>query len=177
MGQARGRARWAVQLALAGMVLFVSGCAAVIIGGAAAGGALGYAYWRGGVSQDFPAGFPETWHATHAALADLGLQARAVKNDGTGEGDVESRTADGDTISIGLAAHPGRLPADGVTTRVSIRVGVWGDRPLSEHLLGQIQWRLANPAAPPQAPPTAPPSTAPPGQTAPPPLATDAPSP
>src|SRR5258708_729235 len=72
----RGKMRKAVcvpGLLLAAAALASSGCLAVAVGGAAAGGAVGYAYLRGGLSQEFPADLNNTWAATNAALGDLGM--------------------------------------------------------------------------------------------------------
>ncbi len=176
------------------MALANSGCLAVAVGTAAAGGAVGYAYVRGNVSQDYRAGFNETWTATHTALLDLGLPVLAANN-GQGEGSLESRTGDNDAIRVSVDTRPVTVPADGPLTRVSVRVGmVLGDRALSERLLAQVETRLASPPqavpGPPQGTPVqaavfpqtaAPPLTAPvtPAaatfpQTPPPPLAAPA---
>ncbi|MCI0458698.1 MAG: DUF3568 domain-containing protein [Gemmataceae bacterium] len=148
-------------LVLAFLALANSGCLAVAVGTAAAGGAVGYAYWRGNVWQEYPAGFEPAWTAAQAALLDLGLPLTGVERESTSEGTLKSQTGDGTSVTITLETRPGRIPAEGPVTRVNVRVGLWGDPAVSERLLAQVQARLS--AAPEVVP-------LPPAQTAPPPL-------
>ena len=137
-------------LALAAGAVVNAGCLAVAAGAAAAGGVAGYAYYKGSVPRDYAASFDQTWTAARAALADLGMAAGGAEPQ-PGAGTILSQTPDDGTQvelyveSIGPA--PG--PAEPVPqTRVSVRVGVWGDHALSDRVLDQIQVRLANPGAP-----------------------------
>jgi hypothetical protein len=163
-------------LLLAGIAASNAGCLVVAVGAAAAGGAAGYAYYKGRVSKDYPAGFEETWTATQAALNDLGLPLASLEHD-VGRGEIGSRPADGPKVDVSVEALPG---GKGLTslTRVSVRVGIFGDRRLSEQILAQVQTRLGscseavNAAAQPGQPIPAPPAQLPP-QTVAPPLAED----
>ncbi len=83
---------------LAALALASSGCLAVAVGGAAAGGAVGYAYLRGGLSQDFPAGLNETWVATNTALGDLGMPVRAGGSKGETAASLETQTGTGTKV-------------------------------------------------------------------------------
>jgi hypothetical protein len=127
-------------LALTAVALANAGCLAVAAGAVAAGGVAGYAYYQGGVSRDYAAGFEPVWAATQQALGDLGLPPTGVKP-GDGRGTLESRTGAGDKIEIAVEALP-PAPSGAPRTRVSIRVGVFGDHPLSDRLLDQVQSRL-----------------------------------
>jgi hypothetical protein len=150
-------------LALCAVAAANAGCLVVAAGTAAGAGAAGYAYYRGNVEREYAASFEQTWSAAQAALADLGLPVISVTH-GYGDGTVECQTADGRKVEINVEAadSPGAP-----LTRVGVRVGVFGDRPLSERYLDQLQSRL--PAAPAGCPGTAMPP--PPAETAPPPLA------
>jgi hypothetical protein len=170
-----GKRRCLGALALAALALANTGCL-VVAGAAAAGGVAGYAYYRGSVPGDFAGSFEQVWAATQGALGDLGLPVTAALP-GTGQGTLESHTSSGDHIEILVEALP---PAQGPQTRVSVRVGLFGDQAVSDRILNQIQSRLggASGGAPPatsEPPVTAasspePPLATPP-QTASPPLA------
>jgi hypothetical protein len=151
-------------LALAG-----GGCLAV--GAGLAGGAVaGYYYCKGRVSQNYDTCFADTWAGVHASLAELGLPIVAEEHDTTG-GSVETRSADGDRVHIALEIQPGR-PTERQATLVSVRVGTFGDQPLSDRILNQVDRHLMTPPRTVALPQTPPPSLAGlPGETAPPPLA------
>ncbi len=164
-------------LVVAALALIHGGCL-VLAAGAAAGGAaaVGYAVWKGRMYRDYYAAMPDTQAAVVAALADLQFP---VANQATVDGEtyVESLTADRTKVKIYLDPVPGRVPADGPVTRVSIRVGTFGDEDLTRRLLDQIGYRLAPTAqsgpirpVPAPLPPTPPPAV----ETAPPPLAVPA---
>lgn len=133
---------WMFLLAILPVTVAGSGCAALIVGGAVAGGAAaGYAYYNGNVPRDFPAGMEQTWTATHLALNDLGYPVVRTETTSTG-GFIESKTAEGQRIVITLQKSPQHEIPGVVATRVGVRVAVFGDQPLSEHILHQIQTRL-----------------------------------
>ncbi len=143
-----------------------------VAAGAAAGGAAGYAYYQGKSCHPFAASFEDTWAAAHTAMGELGMAVlKEERNQGSGV--IKSETSDGDRIRIALDSIPSRIPAEGMLTRVCIRVGTFGDHPLSERMLYQIGAHLAPTAnAPPGSagvpmPPMAPSAA---GQTTEPPL-------
>jgi hypothetical protein len=156
---------------LAASALASGGCLAVAVGGAVAatGAAAGYTYFRGAVASDYAAGFTTTWAATQLALGDLGMPAQGWKRVSESEGWLDSQTGDGKAVHIALETRPGKIPVAGPITEVQVRVGVLGDRSLSEQLLDRIQARLT---VPPQAVPL--PGVSVPPQTTPPPLASTA---
>jgi hypothetical protein len=167
---------------LAGAALGSAGCLAVAAGvaGAGAAGYAGYAYVTGEACQEFPARPADTWAAVHTALGQLQLPIVHEKEDDTA---IESRTGDGTRIKIHLETIARPIPADGIATRVCVRVGVFGDEPLSQRILAEVGRHLtpAAPLVPVPAQPTPPPPPASlgpiqptgavaPAQTAPPPL-------
>ena len=133
-------------LLLAASTLASGGCLAVAIGAGAAGAAVaGYTYYRGGVAQDYAADFNAAWNASQLALHDLGMTAQGMKRDSENEGSLDSTTGEGKNIHITLETRPSKIPVEGPITHIHVRVGLVGDRPLSERLLAQIQTHLSAP--------------------------------
>lgn len=129
--------RRVILLAIAGLAISTAGCLGLVAAGAAAGGAAGYMYIKGKVCMEYPAPFTDTWTATHAALKSLGLPALGQENAGT-RGTITSRTSDGTNVTVEVETQLSRLPAVPNLTRVCVRVGTWGDKPLSEQILTRI---------------------------------------
>ena len=159
----------AAHLLIMALALANGGCLAAAIGGvAAAGGVAGYAYYKGGLAKDFNASVDNSWVAAKTSLQELQLPVVAEKRTDNG-GYIESRTGDGQNVRISFETLPVKIPAEGPRTDISVRAGVFGDRPLSERILSQIAGHLA---------PVAPLASAPPpgglvpvtAETAPPPL-------
>lgn len=144
-----------------------AGCLAVAAG-CAAGGAAGYAYYQGRIGREFPAPPDQVWTACHGALADLNLPV--VQSERNPTSTIESRTREGEKVSLLIDTHPPKVPGDPSMTRVSVRVGVFGDHVTSNRVLDRIAFHLvpASTAEPPladapqPAPAPAPPPTAPP---------------
>lgn len=138
MERARNGQGWkaTLYLALGLMSLASSGCL-LAVAGVAGGAAAGYAYHRGKVGQEFQAGFPDTWAATHAALVELGMPIVSEEKQAD-TGFIESRTAENDRVRIYLDSHTSKIPAEGTLTRVGIRVATFGDQPVSDRILYQI---------------------------------------
>src|SRR5437763_10663328 len=84
-------------LLLAVMALINSGCL-VVAAGAATGGAVGYAYYRGNVTRFYTANLEDVRAATRSALAELGMPI-TEKTDSDGYL-IDSRTGDGDRVRI-----------------------------------------------------------------------------
>jgi hypothetical protein len=163
---------------LMAVALANSGCLAAAIGGvAAAGGVAGYAYYKGGLAKDFNASLDTSWAVAKTSLQELGLPVVAEERKDNG-GHIDSRSGDGQNVRISFETLTPKIPAEGPRTDISVRAGLFGDRPLSERVLSQIAAHLS-PAPPPalgagfQTPPppgglvpavpeTAPPPTGPP---------------
>ncbi len=121
---------------LAGLALTPTGCL-FLAAGAAGGAAVGYAYYRGKVSETYQAPFGDAWAATRTALTELGMPVVAESRDAAG-GFIESRTGTGERVHVLLEALPNPIPAEGGQTRVGVRVAHFGDRAVSERILYQV---------------------------------------
>jgi hypothetical protein len=128
--------RW-ICLGVALLALTQSGCAVAILGAAAGGAALGYAYLRGALSRDYPALLGDTIRATKTALSELGFPIIREKTD-TGTAYIQTKTADNDTVMVYFDVVPSAIPSEGAMTRVTIRVGYTGDDVVSARILDQI---------------------------------------
>ena len=139
-------------LSQAGCLLAVAGAAA---GGAAAGG---YFYCKGRLYRDYPASLPDVRNAVHAALLDLHflIFTEEAKD---GKAFLVTKTTNGKKIRINLDCMSSPIPAEGLVTRVSIRVATFGDEGISARIFEQITLHLSHPApvAPVPATPLGPP--------------------
>ncbi|HEY7309436.1 MAG TPA: DUF3568 family protein [Gemmataceae bacterium] len=129
---------------VAGLAILQGGCLLAVAGVCAGGAATGYFYCKGRIYRDFPAGLPDLRNATHAALADLHFLV-FTEEPKDGKDFIVTKTAAGKKVRIYLDCLPSPIPAEGVLTRVSIRVATFGDESVSARILDQIAWRLAHP--------------------------------
>jgi hypothetical protein len=165
---------------VAAVALTQAGCLLVAAGVAGGAAATGYVYYKGRLYRDYPAGLGDSLAAVRTALVELQfpITGEEVKN---GSGYLTSKTADGSTVRIYLEPVASRVPAEGTLTRVSIRVGAFGDEAVSTRLLDQVSLHLvpAPPARTPVGPQTfiQPTTSLQPGETNPPPLAAPLPQP
>ena len=113
--------------------LFLSGCAAVVIGGAAGVGT--YAYIRGELKTAENATLDRAWSASQAAMEDLQFKITTRQKDAI-EGLLIARTAADKKIEINL-----KKLSDS-TTEIRIRVGTFGDEDLSRLIIQKIEKRL-----------------------------------
>jgi hypothetical protein len=162
-------------LLVAASALGSAGCL-VVAAGAAAGGAAAatYAYVRGQMYREYPVPLDEAHAAVRTALNELQLTfASEDKGTKSNQSYVEGRTGDGKVIRINLVTRSHPIPAEGVITRVSVRVGALGDDAVTKRLLDQVSRHLKPmPADAPQPAPAVDPATsARPPETPPPPLA------
>jgi hypothetical protein len=153
--------------------LLSAGCLGLGIAAAVGGaGAAGYAYMQGTMYRDYPAGTADTSQAVHGALADL--QMPVLSEDAVS---VESQTADGSKVKIRLDTAVSRVPGEGESTHVAVRVGALGDEAVSRRVLDQVSARLVSTAritpvpASPALGQIQPASAARPAETPPPPIA------
>jgi hypothetical protein len=139
-------------LLLAAGSLSMAGCLFVAAGVAAGSGTAAYIYFNGNVCQEFVASFDSTWKATLATLNEQGLPI--IKNEVDGaKGKITSRTADNTGIHISLKTMPSPIPAEGSVTRVCVRFGIKGDRPVSERFLDRVAAHLFPAGGAPPLPP------------------------
>lgn len=110
----------------------LSGCAAAVLAGAAGGAGVGTAvYIEGEDSRVHSANLDQTWTATLDALKQMNIQVEKSDKDALG-GTVEAKRADGTDVKIK------EEPAEGNTTQVKIRIGVFGDQNASEAIQNSI---------------------------------------
>jgi hypothetical protein len=113
--------------------IFLNGCAAVVVGGAAGVGT--YAYINGELKVDENASLDRCFAATQAAMKDLEFTVTSTKKDAL-ESRVEAKTALGTKIEVNL-----KKTSD-VLTEVKIRVGTFGDKAMSQTILQKIEKHL-----------------------------------
>ncbi len=115
-----------ILLAVIGVFL-ISGCAAVLVGGAAVGAGSGtYFYINGEMKTDYYASFDAVWNACEKTVADMrGLDVQRDKMLAKGKIDA---VIDDEKVQIAVT-----YKAKDVTT-VSVRIGVFGNK-LSSQLI------------------------------------------
>jgi hypothetical protein len=116
----------------------------------AGAGTAGFSYIGGRAVQTFAQSPVTVQPVVLAALDDLRVQALRQTNDG-GAIVFECTTADNRRASVTLRPHP-------AGSRLSARIGLFGDEPLSRALMDRVAIRLGNlpPAAIPAEPPSQP---------------------
>lgn len=106
--------------------LGASGCVALVVGGAA--GAAGAVWYEGALEDTISKPVPVVQNAMLAGLKDLNIAVRDAKADSL-EGHIDARLANGEKVSIKLSS------VNDDTTKLTIRVGVMGDKSVSERIL------------------------------------------
>lgn len=138
---------------VAGLAIVQGGCL-LILAGVAGGATAGYFFYKGRISQDYPAHLLDVHHAVHAALLDLHF---LVLNDEVKDGKafLLTKTTNGKKVRIYVNSLNSPIPAEGLITRVSIRVACFGDEAISKRILNQIGLHLVpGPAVIPAPPPS-----------------------
>ncbi len=130
------------------LAIVQGGCLLAIAGVAAGGAATGYLYCKGRIYRDYPANLPDVRNAVHAGLLDLHflIFTEEAKD---GKAFVVTKTTNGKKVRIYLDSLASPIPAEGLVTRVSIRVGAFGDENISVRILDQVAWRLSHGCADP----------------------------
>jgi hypothetical protein len=173
------RRDWTGRLLLLGLALTAlanGGCVAAAAAGAAGGGAAAlYAYQRGRIYRDYPSALTDATAAVRTSLAELQFPPSLEKSE-VGGFTFETKTTDGGKLRVFLESQTSRVPGDGPMTRITVRVGAFGDDAVSARVLDQVSMHLVVPpgaqAAPSPplvarpAPPRPPETTAPPIATA-----------
>jgi hypothetical protein len=144
------------------LALTQGGCLLAIASVAGGAAATGYFYYKGRVYRDYAASFPDVRNAIHAALLDMHflIFTEEAKD---GKAFVVTKTTSGKKVRIYLDCLSSPIPAEGLMTRVSIRVACFGDESVSARIFEQVAFRLGHPAPAPigPAPPGPPPIAAP----------------
>lgn len=110
----------------------LSGCGLLVVGGAAAGTV---AYASGDLSATLDADFGQSVKATDAAIKENKIIQVSRRVDNIGAAYV-LQTQQDDKVEIQLMETTARA------TAITIRVGFFGDEPLSHKILDEIQARL-----------------------------------
>lgn len=116
-----------------------SGCFLVALGAGVGAGVAGVSFVKGEQVFTESVGTEAGAKAVAAALKDLGLQPTRTQSDALG-GVVEARMSDDRPVKITLK----RTPDD--RTEFHIRVGLFGDEPLSLKIMEKIRSRLGQKA-------------------------------
>ena len=111
-------------------MLGLTGCVALLAGGAAGAGTL--AYVKGELKEQIPASVSETRNAIADAIQRLELKEVKAEADNL-SGDYVLKTGRDEKVNIRYEKLKDRL------TEVSIRVGIFGDENLSRALLTEIK--------------------------------------
>lgn len=108
----------------------MTGCVALIAGGAGAGAV---AFAKGEYETSYQRPYDQTWQATQDALKDLGIKTYNTSKDG---GLIEATKNDGTAVRVVLQS------TDPKTTAIKIRVGKVGDEQYSRTIDNKIRERL-----------------------------------
>ena len=119
----------------AALLVLGTGCPVVVVGGVAAAGAGGWAYWKGEIKGTEQAPLDKTWVATLDAMKDLEFPVTYKAKDALA-GELKAVNSSGTEIDINL-----KKLSDSAT-EVRIRVGTFGDEPLSRTILNKINDHL-----------------------------------
>ncbi len=128
--------RWKQAVLLVALAVQISGCAeAVLVGVGAAGGAGAVLWTKGRMKEEFDISFSKVHTATLAALKDLDLPIKGDKKKGL-KAKIESQFPDGKFVWIGIRA------VTESSSKITVRVGVFGDKSRSQKIFEAIHRRL-----------------------------------
>ncbi len=117
------------------MGMVVSGCAVAVLATGAGLGAGTYAWLKGELRRTYPATYDAVWNASSDALQSLEMPVVSQQRDAL-KGTIMAKRADGSDVRVDV-----KYLTDN-TTQVSIRIGLFGDRPDSARVHETIQARL-----------------------------------
>ena len=122
-----------VCLALITMVVTTSGCIPLLVGAAA--GAGGVAYVRGNLEKNFEEPVDDVHKATLAALKNMDIfvtQDELNRHDAV----IKGEYSDGEAVDIKINALTEK------TSKVKVRIGVFGDELKSQSIMNAISSKL-----------------------------------
>lgn len=121
---------------LVALAVQISGCAeAVLVGVGAAGGAGAVLWAKGRMKEEFAMPFSKVHTATLAALKDLDLPIKKDKKKAL-KAKIESQFPDGKFVWIGIRAITES------SSKITVRVGTFGDKSKSQKIFEAIHRRL-----------------------------------
>ena len=123
--------------ALLGMSLLASinGCVTTAVGGGPNAAAGTYSYLSRNLEVIYGIPLADVWPRALAAVESLQLHIDRQRIDGLG-GEIQARRPDGTTVQVCLK------PTGDHSTSVSVRVGFWGDREMSERVQRTIRQQV-----------------------------------
>jgi uncharacterized lipoprotein len=110
--------------------------AVAVVGAVAGAGAATYAYVNGQVESTLGAPYDKTWSATQAAIQDLEFKVTKTTKDAL-NAELDAKTAEDKSITIKLS-H-----VSDTATKLTIRVGKFGDKQISDAILDKIKKHLS----------------------------------
>lgn len=131
------------------LVFTGTGCVALAVGGAAAAGGIGYAYYNGLLERHYLGPVEPTYQAARKALATMAMPITNEAIEGS-RAHLEARTPSEERIRLWLEPVPRKTPADPVLTRVTVRVDVFGDRETSRKIFDAIDKEVGPSGIPPE---------------------------
>ena len=123
----------AVGIGLGGMLC--NGCAVLLVGGAVAAGAGTVVYIKGELQATVDGTMDNVWTASQAALKDLQMPVTSEEKDAL-NGKLTARAAGDKKVTVRVKK------VTGTSTEIGIRVGLWGDEPMSREILDKIKKHL-----------------------------------
>jgi uncharacterized protein DUF3568 len=123
--------------ALLGMSLLasVSGCVTTAVGGGPNVTAGTYSYFARELEVIYGVPLADVWPRVLAAIESLQLHIEVQRIDGLG-GEIQARRPNGTKVQVDLK------PTGDHSTSVSVRVGFWGDREMSERVQRNIRQQV-----------------------------------
>ena len=123
--------------ALLGMSLLVSisGCVTTGVGGGPNVTAGTYYYFTRELEVIYGVPLADVWARALAAVESLQLHIDVQRIDGLG-GEIQARRPDGTKVQVYLE------PSGDHSTSVSVRIGFWGDREMSERVQRAIRQQV-----------------------------------
>jgi hypothetical protein len=139
-------------IAVAAVALANAGCLIAAVGAAAGGAAaVSYAYTTAPLMREYPVNYANALASVKTSLTELQFPLIKELPDGASTL-IETRTGDGVTVKIYLDVLTSPVPADGSITRISVRVGHFGDDAISARIQDQIAKHMPAPPTPPPGP-------------------------
>ncbi|MBN2282298.1 MAG: DUF3568 family protein [Deltaproteobacteria bacterium] len=130
-----GRLRGILSGIIVIFIVFLSGCAPLILGGVAATTGVGtYIYVDGNLATDYHYSFELVWDACEAVVASMG-GTDVIREKDVGVGEL-SAVIDGETVKISAKYRANEL------TSVMVRVGFLGDKLASQRIHDMIYEHL-----------------------------------
>ena len=109
-------------------VLFY-GCAAIVAGGAAAGGAIWY---RGELRENLPGSVEQVYKAADQTMKNFKFSIKDSNSDKL-RGEINGELADGTDLKISIRSQGDQV------SEIRIRVGIMGDEKISRQIIEDIR--------------------------------------